>query len=481
MYSGDIVSFEVLAPEPSQNWIGRRVSVFLGGFPGGVMLGSQAFTASGFGGRVQAEMWWVWDTAPHNGEQTLSVVVVPEDVASQQLTPLAHFTATLTLLPASQRPEPESRAQWARTESACCIYHYLTHTAAARDIEVIAEQAEEAFEKVEARLGVRQNEKVTFTLLSRLLGHGGFAASEISLTYIDRNPAGLHLETVFIHEGTHILDRQIASERPAFLTEGLAVYVAGGHYKPEDLDRRAASLLVLDQYIPLAMLAEDFYPQQHEIGYLQAGAFIQYLVQTYGWERFREMYASIQPAPNDAQMLTASLGEHYGLTLAEAEAEWLAYLRTVAVDEDEVEDLRLTVEWFDTLRRYQQLNDPSAYYLTAWLPDGRTARQRGIIADFIRRPSAAENIALETMLAAVERALDRQAYAEAEALLASVNAVLDAGNRFEDALAARYLATVQDLAALGYEAQVIDLLSPTQTFAGIKNWPELETVTLAGQ
>jgi hypothetical protein len=115
------------------------------------------------------------------------------------------------------------------------------------------------------------------------------------------------------------------------------------------------------------------------------------------------------------------------------------------------------------------------------LPDGRTARQRGIIADFIRRPSMAENIALETMLAAVERALEREAYAEAEALLASVNAVLDADNRFEDALAARYLAAVQDMAALGYEAQVIDLSGPTQTFAGIKNWPELETLVLAGQ
>lgn len=471
----------MIAPEPSENWIGRRVSVFLGGFPGGVLLGSQAFTASGFGGRVQAEMWWVWDTAPHSGEQQLTVAVVPEDVASQQLTPLTQFTTTLTLLPASQRPEPERRAQWARTESACCIYHYLTHTAAARDIELIASNADEAFEKVEARLGVRQAEKVTFTLLSRLLGHGGFAASEISLTYIDRNAAGLHLETVFIHEGVHILDRQIASERPAFLTEGLAVYVAGGHYKPEDLDRRAASLLVLEQYIPLTILAEDFYPQQHEIGYLEAGAFIKYLVETYGWERFREMYSSIQPAPNESLMLSASLGEHYGLTLTEAEAEWLAYLRTLAVDEDEVEDLRLTVLWFDTLRRYQQLNDPSAYYLTAWLPDGRTARQRGIIADFIRRPSMAENIALETMLAAVERALERQAYAEAEALLASVNAVLDADNRFEDALAARYLAAVQDMAALGYEAQVIDLSGPTQTFAGIKNWPELETLVLAGQ
>lgn len=457
--------------------MGRRVSVAVGGQE----LGSQTLLPGGFGGRVQAEIWWAWDTAPYAGEQTLEVAVTSAEADVAQPEPLAAFTTTITLLPASQRPEPENRAQWARTESACCIYHYLTHTAAERDIDWITAQADAAFEQVEVRLGVTSDEKVTFTLLSRLLGHGGFAGSEISLTYIDRNPAGLHLETVFIHEGVHILDRQIANERPAFLTEGLAVYLAGGHYKPEDLDRRAASTLVLDRYIPLATLAEDFYPQQHEIGYLEAGAFIKYLVDAYGWPRFREMYASIRPAPNEAQMLTASLGEHYGLTLAEAEAEWLTHLRAQPIDEDEVENLRLTVEWFDTLRRYQQLNDPSAYYLTAWLPDGHTARQRGITADFIRRPTASENIALEAMLSSVERALERQAYEQAETLLASVNTVLGAGNRFDDPLAARYLMAVQDLAAQGYEAQVIDLLGPTQLFTGIRTWPELETVTLAGE
>jgi len=477
IYSGDIVSFEIVAPEPSQYWVGRRVSVFLGG----VALGSQVLQPGGFSGRVQAEIWWAWDTASYDGEQLLEVSVTSAENEAAQPTPLAVFTTTVRLLPASQRPEPENRAQWARTESVCCIYHYLTHTAAARDIELITEKADAAFEQVEARLGVTRDEKVTFTLLSRLLGHGGFASREISLTYIDRNPAGLHLDTVFIHEGTHILDRQIANERPTILTEGLAVYVAGGHYKPEDLDRRAAAVLTLNQYIPLETLAADFYPQQHEIGYLQAGALVKYLVDTYGWERFRKMYATIQPAPNEAQMLNASLGAHYNLSLAEVEAAWLAHLRTIPVDEDEVENLRLTVAWFDTLRRYQQLNDPSAYYLTAWLPDGQTARERGITADFIRRPTTSENIALETMLSGVEQALERQAYEQAERLLASVNAVLDAGNQFHDPLAAQYLVAVQDLAAQGYEAQVIDLLSPTQLFTGIKNWPELETLTLAGQ
>lgn len=473
LYSGDVVSLEVEAPGGSErDWSKTRVSLYVGE-GNGEPLAREPFGAFGIGGRAQATFWWVWDTAGLEGEQTLVIRIEPEDGGD----PLYELPVVVHLLPAEERPSPEREAQWAQAESECCLFHYLTHTAAARDIELIKTEADAAFDQVEAALQVEREDKVRFTLLSRLLGHGGFASSEISLTYIDRNPAGLNLPNVFMHEGVHILDRQIAKERPLLFTEGLAVYIAGGHYKPEKLDQRAAALLVLDRYLPLEALTRDFYPSQHEIGYLEAGALIQYLVDTYGWETFRAMYTTFKPASNDVEMLEAGLQAHYGKSLAEIEAEWLAHLRALPVDEDEVEDLRLSVELFDTLRRYQQMNDPAAYYLTAWLPDGPTARQRHITADFIRSPRAPENIALETMLAAAEQALSRREFEETEALLASINAVLDANNLFFDPLAARYLRAVNDLAAQGYEAQTIDLFTAPPRVTAIRDWPVLESVT----
>ncbi len=473
LYAGDIVSLQINRPEARPEWQEARVRVFVGSEA--EPLAEGRFERFGVSGRAQATFWWIWDTAGLVGEQAVTIVIEAE--SGERLDSL---TVPVTLLPAEARPQPERDARWAQARSECCLFHYLTGTAAARDIALIAAQADAAFVHVEERLGVKRERRVVFTLLSRLLGHGGFAGSEISLTYIDRNPAGVDLETIFVHEGTHLLDRQFARERPTLLTEGLAVFVAGGHYKPEDLDRRAAALLVLDRYLPLADLARNFYPQQHEIGYLEAGALVKYLVDRYGWEKFKRMYARFQSAPDEAQMLEAGLSAHYGKSLAEVEAEWLAHLRALPVDEAEVEDLRLTIFLFDVLRRYQQLKDPAAYYLTAWLPDGSEARKRGLVADFIRSPRAPENVALETMLAAAQTALRRGDFDQAEQLAAAVNAVLDANGLFFDPLAARYLRAVTDLAAQGYEAQTLDLFAARPRATAIRNWPTLETIILTG-
>jgi hypothetical protein len=62
----------------------------------------------------------------------------------------------------------------------------------------------------------------------------------------------------------------------------------------------------------------------------------------------------------------------------------------------------------------------------------------------------------------------------------AVNAALDANDLAADPLAARYLRAVNDLAALGYEAQTLDLFDPRPRAAVIRNWPTLETIILTG-
>ncbi len=79
-------------------------------------------------------------------------------------------------------------------------------------------------------------------------------------------------------------------------------------------------------------------------------------------------------------------------------SQHLAALQEEILHPELVEDVRLNVSFFETVRRYQQLLDPSAYFLTAWLPDGKTMREQGLVADFLRRPSTPENLALEVML-----------------------------------------------------------------------------------
>jgi hypothetical protein len=274
------------------------------------------------------------------------------------------------------------------------------------------------------------------------------------------------------------VDRQLAQIKPTLMTEGLAVYVAGGHFKTEDLEGRAAALLALDRYLPLADLADNFYPAQHEIGYLEGGAFISYLVDRYGWERFKAMYASFQSAPSDSQMLDNGLQLSFGLSLTELEADWLGHLRTLPRDQAEIDDLRLTIELYDTLRRYQQRMDPSAYFLNAWLPDGPRARQRNITADFVRHPATPDHIALEAMLQAAGNALLDDNPPAAGELLAAVNVALSAGSLEASPLAAEYLAVVKELLVSGYEAQSITLQGTQADVTAIRDWPQLDELSL---
>ncbi|MEK7786464.1 MAG: hypothetical protein AAB658_13730, partial [Chloroflexota bacterium] len=324
--------------------------------------------------------------------------------------------------------------------------------------------ADNAMRYVENKLGRQQQSRIVFNLIDRLLGHGGFASDTITITYIDRDYAGGGMENVFRHEAAHVLDRQGWGEHPTLITEGLATYVAGGHFKEEPFEPRMAGVLALEQSIPLTELADNFYPSQHEIGYLEGAAFIDYLVAAYGWERFVILLGAFQPANTQSAMLDGGLRLVYEKSLAEMEAEWLAYLRARPVDLRWQTDIADTVIFYDTVRRYQQAYDPSAHFLNAWIPDIQRAVSENITADYNRHPSTLENIALETMLIEADRALEAGDYAATERHLAAVNAVLDAeGNFAADLLATDYLALAASALEAGYEPQHIQLDSDAAT------------------
>jgi hypothetical protein len=476
LYSGDVASIVVVGPGSAALWRGTHAKLFVDG-PDGPPRAQVGFDPYGIGSQWQATFTWQWDTTGLVGPQTVYVEVDPPANQAGEVVPQT-LAVPVNILPASARPAPEAQAQWETAESNCCIFHYITGTAAARDIDLIRSTADSALAHDATVLGVQRRDKITFTLLSRLLGNGGFTASEVSITYIDRNAAASDLFTLFAHEGTHVLDRMIARTRPVMMTEGLAVFVAGGHFKTEPLDERAAGLLALGRYEPLTDLANDFYNSQHEVGYLEAGAFIQYLVDHYGWARFRQLYGAFLVAPTDAQMLDAALLAQYGQGLSAMEGEWLAHLKALPPDPQQVLDLQLTIGLYDTMRRYQQLDDPSAYFLTAWLPDGTEARQRGLLADFIRHPDGPNNITLETMLIAAGQALNAGDYMRTSTLLDSVNGALDAGSPGANPLAADELSVVQQVLAAGYEPQQITLDQDAAQVEAVSNWPRLEHLTL---
>lgn len=424
LYVGDQVSLEVIAPS-DLDVADKSVRVEVEAHSR-QELGTADFQPYGIAGRSQATLLWVWDTRGLDpGEYRLHFSLQPQGMAWQE---------SVMLRPEGERSWNERLARWESMDSQCCRVHYITHTDAARDLPLLLQIVDEQSREVAQQLGMDFTEVIPMTILPRLLGHGGFAGEEIYVSYLDRNYAGGDFARIVHHEMVHLLDARLGGElRPSLLQEGLAVYLSGGHYQREPLMSRAAALLELGWYLPLASLADDFYAAQHEIGYVEAAALVQFLVETWGWEAFIRFYRNIHPDPSGKQSvaLEAALQAHVGLNLRQLEQRFLARLRRQPINPDMVEDIRLSVSLYETVRRYQQQMDPSAYFLTVWLPPAKTMRQKGLVADYLRKPSTPENLALEEML--VDAGLERRAgnYADAERMLAVINAVLERIERKE--------------------------------------------------
>jgi hypothetical protein len=180
---------------------------------------------------------------------------------------------------------------------------------------------------------------------------------------------------------------------------------------------------------------------------------------------------------DDADAVDQALRQTYSLRLDEIEREWLTHLRTLAVSLLQREDLDVTIAYYDTVRRYEQAFDPSAYYRQIWVPNLRRAESLDIVADFYRHPNADEDVALETILIAAHDAQRAGDWASARRLLKSIKAVLDAGGPLREATAAQYLALVRAARAAGWDPQRISISGDTATVVGIRAGGKLTPLT----
>ncbi len=478
LYSGDLVSFEVVAPSQNAPQAGQvRIQVDP---PLGPVLGVVDLAPFGIGGRVQATFQWAWATAGFSPrEYTLDIAIRPAGPAWRE---------TVLLLPADERPAGEREAAWAEAQIPCCHVRYITGSAAERDLAELLYLIETQAQDAASALGTSLGEPISIVLLPRLLGHGGFAKDEIYVSYLDRRYAGEQPAMVLHHEMLHLLDGRDGGElRPTIFAEGLAVYLTGGHFKVEPLLARAAALVELGGYLPLVPLSDSFYLSQHEAGYLEAGALVEYMVDTWGLAAVLDFYRIIRPhnSGSQARAIDRAMRQQFGLSYAALEARFLAVLEGYPVNPDLLEDVRLTLRLYETLRRYQQMLDPSAYFLTAWLPDIDELPQQNVVADYLRGPAGVESITLETMLGDAGGLLQAGRYQRAGRLLAAADAALDSLEAGDDepfaasSLSVDYLALVTWLQGKGYQVQRISMEGDTAQVWAHGDGIELVGITTA--
>lgn len=333
-------------------------------------------------------------------------------------------------------PRPTHRqAEWAVVHTSCCTVHYLTETDAEADIKDIITILEDRtavaiaqFFPDDDQAHLMLDEPLPIVLVPIVVGHGGFASNEAVLTYSKRNWAGIGLDILSHHEIVHVIDRQInpVDPRPSLFVEGVAVYLAGGHYREGDALLRAAALFDLGLYLPIDGIVNDFYAAQHEIGYMQAAALVAYLVEIWGWDTFVNFYFNLPDGPSDLAIINAALEDEFNTDLATLEADFITYLKTFTPDEEVKEDVRLTIEVYDTIRRYQTIAIPSAHFRTAWWPSISHMRDRGIVGDYAWREKAPFNIIIENLFLEIHTGFDRGNYSLIEKNLVLINSFLDA-------------------------------------------------------
>lgn len=462
IYAGDKVTFQLLPHVPDFIPV-NEVNVAI--LVDGVQVAGGPLDRRNWNGQAEGVYEWAWDTAGLSGDHRIEVVLDPSDtIQAGDEDPLNNTVAITTTvnIPTGQAAR-DVAAQWETLETNCCVIHVVSGTAAARDLGTLAPMMEEAVRQVSSRMDVVPSQKLQVYFIDRVVGQGGFAGTDMVVSYVDRRYAGGGLHELLVHEATHILDQQFAPRRISFLAEGLAVWVSGGHYKAENIPARTAALVALGKegngYVPLADLINNFYPVQHEIGYLEAAGLVSWLIERGGWTTFKNFYSDVSAddAPTLAGAVDVNLQRHYGMTLAQAEADWLAGLGSAPVDPTVMDDLRTTIRYYNVARRYQELYDPTAHYLSAWLPHPTQVREFGNPADLTRRPEAEINVTLELMLSSADAALRAGDYARSNVILDSVSNILANNGAIIDPMATSYLRIVQSAAEFGYELHSVNL------------------------
>lgn len=456
IYSGDAVTIQVLPFVPA-SLVPENVdvSVRLDGQP----LASGVLDGRKLSGQPAGVFEWVWDTTGQEGPHQITIIldegdriqIGDEDPDNNQV------TIATAVQPIAARPPAETNATWVSAETNCCFVHAVSNTAAYRDLPELVTQVEMAARQASSALQEPPADKLDIYFVDKVIGQGGYAGTSMVVSYLDRPYMGQNTYQTLVHEMVHLLDRQFAPQRISFLAEGVAVWASGGHYKEENVDERTAALVQIGEYVPLAQLIDNFYPVQHEVGYLEAAGFVSYLVQRDGWERFRSFYTDVtaDDAPTLSQAMDVNLQIYYHTTLSEIEGEWKGYLERIRPSYTILTDLETTLRYYNVMRIYQQEYDPAAYFLTAWLPLPDKVRQQGNPADLTRHPTAEINVALEAMLYSADQALRQEEYNRANVLLDSVERVLANGGAFLDPLSLNYRHIVQATERMGYEAQQI--------------------------
>lgn len=221
------------------------------------------------------------------------------------------------------------------------VFSYIENTLAANDIEKIAKEQEECFNKICSVLKVNFKEKINYYLfdspfeVGKLYGINepinGFAVWGENKIYAVYNET---IKCIGPHEDAHLISFVINAPKSNFIAEGLAMYfdekwwgldndIWTSYYKDINKDFLITKLLNNDEF--------DSY--SCEISYPIAGAFTKYLIDTFGIVKYIEFYKiSEYPKSSDFKMI-------FNYTIDELELDFWKKINKVNYDIEMVKSM----------------------------------------------------------------------------------------------------------------------------------------------
>ena len=220
-----------------------------------------------------------------------------------------------------------------KSESSHFIYFYREGSLAQSDIFQIIQSHEKSYLKIAKVLGIELDEKIRYLLFPSakekqyFTGHvGAGGTNNISFYEIYNQETKVDAK----HELSHIIAGKIGSP-PALFSEGLAVWFEEKDFRTEKTpDERVREIFQEGNLIPLNEILS--YPEigstrsKPTISYPEAGSFVKYLIEEYGFKKFKLIYTKCKREKMDSDFNKKIFEEVYKESIHETEKKWLQSL-----------------------------------------------------------------------------------------------------------------------------------------------------------
>jgi len=229
--------------------------------------------------------------------------------------------------------------EWKKEESLHYTFYFKKESLAEQDIKDIIVLKEDHHSKITQWLGVNNSKKINYylypSLKEKVTLMGDNSPGNAIWQELDANinPKKFEIHTIYNekckfigeHEDTHLLSLPWGVSIYLFC-EGLAQYLEN-NFMGEDLNVVAKKLLQKNKLYSIEWLCtnDNWGNIEPVIIYPQVGSFTKYIIETYGKEKFSELYRNTSRNYDTSKNLLG-VEKIYQKKINQLEKEWLEYI-----------------------------------------------------------------------------------------------------------------------------------------------------------